>query len=100
MDSLNILVDARKVLKNSYILAYYFKNAQEAQLLEFTQKDLEINCELCQELLEKDKEVFVNSTDVKNVSFFIYKTELANRTNVVQKFYRNFIKGITNQFAG
>jgi len=99
IDSLNTLVNARKALKNSYVFAYYLKNAQEAQLLEFTQKDLEMNCEFCQELLERDKTPFVNSTDSTNQSFFSYKTELANRTNVVQKFYKSFIKGITEKFA-
>lgn len=99
-DSLNIIMEARKALKNSYIFAYYLKNAKDAQLLEFTQKDLEINCELSQELLERGKEEFIDSTDSKNAAFFSYKTELANITNVVLKFYRNFIKGITDQFAG
>lgn len=99
-DALKTLVDARKALKNSYVFAYYLKNAQQANLLEFTQKDLEANCEFCQELLERSKEDFINSADIMNVSFFKYKSELANKSNVVLQFYKKFVKGITEEFAG
>ena len=98
-DSLRSLVEARKALKNSYIFAFYLKNATQAQLLEFTQKDLEMNCELCQELLEKDKDDFLISEDPENKNFFKYKSELVVVANVILKFYKNFISGILQQFS-
>eukprot|EP01022_Parablepharisma_sp_SALTPOND_P033795 TRINITY_DN89656_c1_g1_i1.p1 TRINITY_DN89656_c1_g1~~TRINITY_DN89656_c1_g1_i1.p1 ORF type:complete len:507 (-),score=55.97 TRINITY_DN89656_c1_g1_i1:77-1507(-) len=93
-EALKTLKDVRRVLSNSYIFGYYLNNVKEVQLFEFMQQNLEINCEMLHEMVERKKDEFLNVDDLTNSSFFRYKSDLTNMCNVITKFYEKFVDGI------
>ena len=72
------------------------KSAKEVQLFEFIQQDLELNRERLHELLERNKDTFIDTEDATNSAFFKYKSELSGISIVIRKFHQSFNDGITH----
>jgi len=79
--------ECRRILKFTYVFAYYIKDGPEKTLFEYLQQELEKTTEHLSELSEGPLEK-------------MNRTEVANYTGVTQKFLQNLLDGVTNGLTG
>jgi len=75
--------ECRRVLKYTYVFAYYLQDQNEKKLFEFLQQQLETTTEHLSELSEMD---------VSKMN----RTEVSNYTGVTAKFMKNLLDGVAN----
>ena len=98
LEAVEIVAEARQVLKWTYVHAFYLHSKKNAlELLEFQQNKLDSNCDHLHEMLEKPFKPFFDFEDSKNTKFFGYKAELTNLYKVTQHFYENIVKEIEDE---
>lgn len=97
-DATDMLQKARKILKWSYVFAYYISNHKTKDLFEFHQKDLERYCEELNEALEMNysKSVQINQGVLDLKAFLSYKDKVSNFNYRCQKVRLNM--GSANSF--
>ena len=105
-EAINEVVKCRQVLKYTYVFGFYLTNQKELNLFQFAQEDLEKNCDYLHELIEKPLDPFLDSNVVDRSSFYHYKGQLVNYTQVTKKvrlfvclivslqFYESLLEGI------
>eukprot|EP00457_Paulinella_chromatophora_P005897 gb/GEZN01005915.1/.p1 GENE.gb/GEZN01005915.1/~~gb/GEZN01005915.1/.p1 ORF type:complete len:541 (-),score=72.29 gb/GEZN01005915.1/:29-1651(-) len=81
------VLECRRVLKFTYVFAYYLENGSEKTLFEYLQQDLERATEKLSELSEEEPEK-------------IKRDEVVNYTRVTQKFLTNLLEGVENGLTG
>mmetsp|Transcript_8487 Transcript_8487/g.26631 ORF Transcript_8487/g.26631 Transcript_8487/m.26631 type:complete len:526 (+) Transcript_8487:30-1607(+) len=86
------VLQCRRVLKWTYPLSYYMPPGKEKTLFEFLQENLEKNLEHLHELVERPLDPYF-SEDAHH-SFFLFRTEVTNYTNVTRKFRQNLMEGV------
>eukprot|EP01138_Halocafeteria_seosinensis_P001560 gb/GECG01001598.1/.p1 GENE.gb/GECG01001598.1/~~gb/GECG01001598.1/.p1 ORF type:complete len:610 (+),score=98.56 gb/GECG01001598.1/:1-1830(+) len=93
----NLLMEARRVLKWTYVFGYYCENEAELLLFEFLQQKLEKNMEYLQELVELRDDVnkFI-SNELSAAKMFEYLREVRNYMSVTQRFMQQMISGVEN----
>jgi len=77
------LIECRRVLKYTYIYAYYVTDKRELELFEFLQQQLEKSTEALSELSERPFEK-------------MNRAEVENYTRVTEKFLRNLLDGVAS----
>ena len=96
-NSVDIVIKARLVLKNTYILGYYLGNYPQKQLFEHQQHLLEKNADLLHEYLEDDKIdsiiLITNFVEFDN-AFYSLKSKITDLSEVTNKYMQSIVKEI------
>jgi len=98
-DAIDVLKLTHKLLSNSYIFGFYLKSVKEINLFEFIQKDLEHYTFRLNELLESDKNYFLDINDLTNMEFCNYKGEIMGISTALNKIYVKFLDGLKQDFS-
>jgi len=95
-DATEQLIDNRRMLCWSYVMAYYMNQKRvkrtEIELFKYLQNDLEHHTDKLSELYEKSLE-----DTILNSHYTEWKTQVSNYTSVCHKFLQNFIDGVVNK---
>ena len=84
-NAVDSIIEARRVLMNSYILGYYMNNKKEKNLFEYMQRNLEENSDFLQGLLEKPFDQFVDPELIDRKPFYSYRSQLINYFQMTKK---------------
>lgn len=94
------ILKGRRVLKWSYVFAYYCTDDQELALFEFLQQQLETNNEHLLELVELrtdvDKYLEGTSPEVYRMELFEFLREVRNYVSISTKFMDDVLSGVDN----
>ena len=94
------ILKGRRVLKWSYVFAFYCEDAKEQALFEFLQQQLETNNEHLLELVElrSDVEKYLDapSPEVLRIELFDYLREVRNYVSISMKFMEDVLSGVEN----
>lgn len=92
-DATEMLQKARKILKWSYVFAYYITNKEAKDLFEFQQKELERYCEELNEAVEMNysKSVQISQGVLDLKAFLPYKDKISNFNYRCQKVRLNLV---------
>ncbi len=94
------ILKGRRVLKWTYVFAYYCTDEQELALFEFLQQQLETNNEHLLELVELrtdvDKYLEGSSPEIYRVELFEFLREVRNYVSISSKFMDEVLAGVDN----
>lgn len=94
------ILKGRRVLKWSYVFAFFCTDSQELALFEFLQQQLETNNEHLLELLELskvvDKYLGGSSPEEYRVELFDYLRSVRNYVSISMKFMEDVLRGVEN----
>jgi len=98
--AIEVIIEARQVIANSYGYAYYLTDQIEKNLLNFLKENLELKCEDLQHLLEQPFEKFLNIDDLDRKPFYNFKADITGLASATEHYYKNFIDGCKEGLKG
>ena len=98
IDAADVVIDARRILENTYIAMFYCDNPKEKDLVEFLLERLQFYSDQLQEKSEAKKEELFAEED-SHSKFYVYKNEITGKMSLVKSAFENFTKSMEKGFT-
>ena len=100
-DALNTVINAKRVLKNTYIFGYFMKDSNNKKLFEHSQGILEYNAEsLHQLILDSSVNFYIELIkDYFIKDFPNYKNKINQKILIIKKYTASLLEEIENKYV-
>ena len=88
------VINCHQVLKFSYCYRYYMKDQQIIHLFDLQQSLLEEACDKLHEQVETPLDPFLDKNDPDRTSFYQFRSNMVNISNLANSNYNSFIEAI------